>query len=48
MSKVETLRQHLLRLYREHLADGMIPTSARFLFYELIALGVILKRRAAC
>ena len=44
MSKVESLRQHLLRLYREHLADGMMPTSARFLFYELIALGLILKR----
>jgi hypothetical protein len=44
MSKVETLRQDLLRLYREHLAAGMIPTSARFLFYELVQKGVILKQ----
>jgi hypothetical protein len=44
MSKVETLRQHLLRLYREHLADGMLPTSIRFLFYELVALSIVSKQ----
>ena len=36
MSNIEILRQQLLRLYHEHLADDMIPTSARFLFYELV------------
>jgi hypothetical protein len=42
-SKIEALRQALRRLYAERLADGMLPTSARFLFYELIAAGVISK-----
>jgi hypothetical protein len=45
-SKVEALRQALRRLYAEHLADGMLPTSARFLFYELVANGVIAKHPA--
>ena len=44
MSKIEALRQHVMRLYREHLADGMIPTSIRFLFYELVQLGLVLKQ----
>jgi hypothetical protein len=44
MSKIETLRQHVLRLYREHLAAGMLPTSIRFLFYELVALSIISKQ----
>ena len=43
MSKAEILRQHLMRLYRAHVADGMIPTSARFLFYELVAAAIISK-----
>lgn len=46
MSKIEALRQHLRRLYAEHLADDMIPTSGRFLFYELVAAGVISKHPA--
>jgi hypothetical protein len=45
-SKIEALRQALRRLYAEHQADGMLPTSARFLFYELVAAGVILKHPA--
>ena len=45
-TKIEALRQALRRLYAEHLADGMLPTSARFLFYELVAAGVILKHPA--
>jgi hypothetical protein len=32
-----------MRIYHEHLAAGMIPTSIRFLFYRLIQLGTILK-----
>jgi hypothetical protein len=44
MSKIETLRQHVLRLYRDHLAAGMLPTSIRFLFYELVALSIVSKQ----
>jgi hypothetical protein len=44
MSKIEALRQHMLRLYREHLEAGMLPTSIRFLFYELVALSIIAKQ----
>lgn len=40
MSKIEVLRQHLMRLYREHLAAGMLPTSGRFLFYELVQAAI--------
>jgi hypothetical protein len=43
MTNAEALRQEVLRLYRAHLADGMLPSSARFLFYELVAAGVISK-----
>jgi hypothetical protein len=32
MSKIEILRQHVMRLYRDHLATGMLPTSIRLLF----------------
>ena len=44
MSKIEALRQHVLRLYREHLEAGMLPTSIRFLFYELVALSIVSKQ----
>lgn len=37
------MREHLLRLWRRHKAEGSIPTSARFLYYELITAGVIVK-----
>jgi hypothetical protein len=43
MSKAEALRQALRRLLAQHQADDMLPTSARFLFYELVAAGVIAK-----
>jgi hypothetical protein len=33
-SKAETLCRALLRLYEQHRADGMPPTSARFLFFR--------------
>ncbi len=45
MSKIEALRVALLSLLERHEQDGMLPTSARFLFYELIAQGVISKER---
>lgn len=44
MSKIEALRQHVLRLYREHLEAGMLPTSIQFLFYELVALSIVSKQ----
>jgi hypothetical protein len=43
MNGIETraayIRRRLMTLYNEHLADKMIPTSNRFLLYELIQLG---------
>jgi hypothetical protein len=33
-----------MRLYHEHLAAGMLPTSIRFLFYESVALTIIAKQ----
>jgi hypothetical protein len=37
------LRGPLLELYRQHQASGTLPTSGRFLFYELESLGHISK-----
>jgi hypothetical protein len=45
MSKIALLREAVRELLREHERDGMLPTSARFLFYELVARGVISKER---
>jgi hypothetical protein len=45
MSKIETLRLALLALLEQHEQAGMLPTSARFLFYELIAQSIISKVR---
>ena len=36
MSKIGALRDLLVSLLQEHERDGAIPTSARFLFYELV------------
>ena len=47
MSKIGELRQALLELLREHERDGALPTSARFLFYELVGRGVISKETKA-
>jgi hypothetical protein len=44
MSKIENLRRQVMRLYEQHLAAAMIPTSIRFLFYELVALKIIEKQ----
>jgi hypothetical protein len=45
MTKAARLRAELLNLIAEHAADGALPTSARFLFYELVQRGVISKER---
>jgi hypothetical protein len=42
-SKIEILRRALRHLLAQHQADGTLPTSARFIFYELVAAGVIPK-----
>jgi len=39
------LRAVLLKLIRQHEEAGTLPTSGRFLFYELVAMGVISKQR---
>jgi hypothetical protein len=43
MSKIEALRRALRELLAEHERDGMVPTSGRFLFYELVQAGTIPK-----
>jgi hypothetical protein len=43
MSKIGRLRDALMELWAEHKAAGMLPTSARFLFYELETRGVVSK-----
>jgi len=45
MSKIQFLREALLELLREHERDDMLPTNARFLFYELIARSVVSKEK---
>ena len=42
-SKIETLPQALRAVLARHQVDGTLPTSARFLFYELVAAGVVSK-----
>jgi len=45
LTKAGRLRQQAYSLYQEHVASGAIPTSNRFLFYELVQRGVISKSR---
>jgi hypothetical protein len=45
MSKVGRLRSELFSLLAEHERDNALPTSARFLFYELVQRGVLSKER---
>ena len=45
MSKIGTLRDRLFALLQEHERDGMIPTNARFLYYELVQRGQLSKQR---
>jgi hypothetical protein len=42
-TKIGQVRIALMQLYEEHRRAGMLPTSGRFLFYELVARGVIRK-----
>lgn len=42
-SKAGRLQRHCLKLLAEHRRDGAIPTSGRFLFYELVSRGVVPK-----
>lgn len=43
MSKIGALRDLLVALLQEHERDGALPTSARFLFYELVQRGQLSK-----
>jgi hypothetical protein len=43
MSKIGALRDLLTALLQEHERDGALPTSARFLFYELVQRGQLSK-----
>jgi hypothetical protein len=45
MSKIGALRDLLFALLQEHEQDGMIPTNARFLLYELVQRGQLSKER---
>jgi hypothetical protein len=45
MSKIGMLRESLMQLLEEHRNDQMLPTSGRFLFYELVQRGIISKER---
>jgi hypothetical protein len=45
MSKIGDLRSALKTLLEEHVRDGTIPTSGRFLFYELVTRGIISKEK---
>jgi hypothetical protein len=47
VSKIGALRAALLELHGEHKCDGAIPTSGRFLFYELVQHGIRSKERKA-
>jgi hypothetical protein len=43
VSKIGQLRDLLVALLQEHERDGALPTSARFLFYELVQRGQLSK-----
>jgi hypothetical protein len=43
MSKIGALRELLLALLQKHERDDALPTSARFLFYELVQRGQLSK-----
>jgi hypothetical protein len=45
MSKIGMLRASLLELLEKHRTDDTIPTSSRFLFYELVQRQIISKER---
>jgi hypothetical protein len=43
-TKAGRLQRHVLKLYSEHARDGALPTSGRFLFYELETRGIVQKK----
>jgi hypothetical protein len=43
-SKIGSLRTALMYLIEEHRRDDALPTSVRFLFYELVARRIISKQ----
>ncbi len=43
-SKIGALRDLLFALLQQHQRDGMIPTNARFLYYELVQRGQLSKQ----
>jgi hypothetical protein len=45
LSKIGALRALLFELLQEHERDGALPTSARFLYYELVQRGQLSKER---
>jgi hypothetical protein len=45
VSKAAILREAILKVVREHARTGMLPTSARFIYYELIAREIVSKVR---
>ena len=45
MSAAATMRKHVLDLIKEHRAAGMVPTSTRFLYYELVQKGIVSKEK---
>ncbi len=47
MSKIGRLRDALFELVKEHEHDQALPTSPRFLYYELITRGVVSKEKKA-
>jgi hypothetical protein len=47
MSEVGRLRTASLELLTEHERGGALPTSSRFLFYELVQRGILSKERKA-
>jgi hypothetical protein len=44
-SAIGSVRDALMDLYGQHRRDGALPTSARFLFYELLTLRVLSKEK---
>jgi hypothetical protein len=46
-TNIGKMRRALYDLWRQHQAEGTLPTSARFFYYELITAGVISKTTKA-
>jgi hypothetical protein len=46
MSKISRLREAVLDAHHQHLAMGELPTSGRFIYYELEQAGIVPKTRS--